>query len=250
MGKINTIVDDMKKGLIKHSPEILIGMGITGMLTTTVLAVKATPKAIRIIEEHDTPLTKVDTVKKTWKCYVPAAIVGGASIACILGGAKTNLRRNAALAAAYSLSEATVRDFDFYKSKVVEEIGEKKEQKIREKVASKRLEDRKPSNAEIIITGNGDVDCFDAVSGRLFKSDVETLRRAENTINRRLIHEMSVTLNEFYDEIGLDHTTIGDDIGWNIDRGQLELTFDSALTSENKPYLVVTYKCAPMYHFA
>ena len=81
---------DMKTSLSKRSPEILMGIGITGMITTTVLAVKATPKALQLVEstkkELDVEqLTPVETVKATWRCYVPAAISGAVSIACLIG---------------------------------------------------------------------------------------------------------------------------------------------------------------------
>ena len=86
---------DVRLSLSKHSPEILIGLGIAGMVTTTVLAVKATPKALRLIDmkkeelEVDN-LTPVETVKATWKCYVPAAVSGAVSIACLVGSHYVN----------------------------------------------------------------------------------------------------------------------------------------------------------------
>ena len=79
----------------KRSPEILIGIGIAGMVTTTVLAVKATPKALELINDKKDELeveklTPIETVKATWKCYVPAAVSGAVSIACLLGSHSVN----------------------------------------------------------------------------------------------------------------------------------------------------------------
>ena len=96
----------IQNSLKKHTPELMIGMGLTGMFSMTVLAVGATPKALRAIEqkkelEGKDKLTKVETVKVTWKYYLPAAITGATSAACIIGGNSVHLRRNAALAAAY-----------------------------------------------------------------------------------------------------------------------------------------------------
>ena len=66
----------LKASMSKHTPEILTGMGIAGMVATTVLAVKATPKALEYIDaatyEKQEPLTPVETVKTCWKCYIPA----------------------------------------------------------------------------------------------------------------------------------------------------------------------------------
>ena len=97
----NSIVDTISD----KSPEILIGFGLAGMLTSTILAVKATPKALDILEQEDRELSKVDKVKLTWKCYAPAAIGYCASAACIIGANSVNAKRNAVLAGAYKLSE-------------------------------------------------------------------------------------------------------------------------------------------------
>jgi len=78
---VSKFLTNVKSSLSKHSPEILVGIGITGMVTTTVLAVKATPKALKLIEEtkkeeRKDKLTPIETVKATWKCYIPAAVTG------------------------------------------------------------------------------------------------------------------------------------------------------------------------------
>ena len=86
-----------RASVMKHSPEILTGIGIAGMITTTILAVKATPKATMIIEERKeeleiNKLPVVDTVKATWKCYIPAAVTCALSVSCLICASKTNLK--------------------------------------------------------------------------------------------------------------------------------------------------------------
>ena len=83
------IAENMKTAISKHSPEILIGFGIAGMLSSTVLAVTATPKAMKLIEEkkHEKGVDKLtvkETVKVAWKCYIPAATTAAASTACLI----------------------------------------------------------------------------------------------------------------------------------------------------------------------
>ena len=112
----------LKTSIKKHSPEILTGIGIAGMITTTVMAVRATPKALILIEERKeeigvNQLEAVDLIKTTWMCYVPAALTGTLSIACLIGASSVNVRRNAALATAYTLSESALKD---YQEKVIE----------------------------------------------------------------------------------------------------------------------------------
>lgn len=237
--------------LRKRSPEILTGIGIAGMVTTTVLAVRATPKALLLIEQKKKEegvekLTPVETVKTTWKCYIPSAAIGGASIFCLIGASSVNLRRNAALATAYALSESTLKD---YQKKVVEEIGKKKEKEVREAVAKEHVERHPVVDREVIVTGGGETLCLDVISGRHFKSDIETIKKVVNELNRRMRSEMYISLNEFYDEIGLDHIAVGYDLGWNIDRGYIDIEPSAQLVNGDTPCVVINYSVAPQYDF-
>jgi hypothetical protein len=202
---LSGIVKSVRTAMKKHSPEILTGIGIAGMIGATVLAVKATPKALQLIEERreelweegrttitiDTlpPLEKVKTV---WKCYVPAAVTSVASVACLIGASSVNVRRNAALATAYTLSESALKT---YQEKVVETIGEKKEQTVRDAVAKDKIDKNPVTNREVIILEKGNTLCYDAVSGRYFKSDIEKIKKAVNELNRNMRDEMYISLN-------------------------------------------------------
>ena len=235
----------------KHSPEILTGIGIAGMITTTVLAVKSTPKALKLIEdaerEKGEALTAPEKVKECWKCYIPAAVIGTASVACLIGASSVNARRNAALATAYKLSETALTE---YKEKVVETIGEKKERAVMDAIAKDKIEEKPVSKSEVIVTKNGDTLCYDSISGRYFKSDIEKLKKVENELNRAMMSEMYISLNEFYDEIGLEHLNIGDEIGWNLDRGLIDLYFSSQLADDGTPCIVINYRVAPKYGYS
>jgi hypothetical protein len=132
--QVTRFLNNMKMTVSKHSPEILTGVGIAGMITTTILAVKATPKALELInevkmEENKGTLTPTETIKATWKCYIPAASVCFASTVCLIGASSVSSRRYAALATAYKLSETAYNE---YRDKVVDTIGEKKEETIKE----------------------------------------------------------------------------------------------------------------------
>lgn len=237
----------------KHSPEILTGIGIAGMLTTTVLAVRATPKALRLIEERKNEeqvdeLPPIDVVKTCWKCYIPAAVTATTSVACLIGASSIHLRRNAALAAAYKLSETAFSD---YKAKVIETIGEKKEQTVRDKVAQEQINKNPVSKNEVYITGRGETLFLDQHSKRYFTFDIDKLRKVENKLNRDMQLDMFgyVSLNDFYDEIGLERTKLGDDVGWNLYRGLIELRFVPGITDDERPCLVIDYVVAPQYGY-
>lgn len=248
---------DVRMSLSKHSPEILVGFGIAGMITTTVLAVKVTPKALCLMEEKKKELdvdklTPVETVKTTWKCYVPAAVSGVASVACIIGANTVNTRRNAALATAYKLSESA---FSEYREKVVETIGEKKERTVRDKVSEEQIKNNPITKTDVIVTGKGNTLCFDPLSHRYFYSSIEKLNKAANTLNYEINTDPfdgGRTLNDFYDEIGLAGTATGDNLGWNLRTGLIEIypsaqMVDEGEEHEGEPCLVLNFTNPPQY---
>lgn len=236
----------------KHSPEILTGIGIAGMVTTTILAVRETPKALMCIndaayEKKDYELTTAEKIKACWKCYVPAAVTGAVSIACLIGASSVNLRRNAALATAYKLSETALTE---YREKVIETVGEKKERLVRENIDKDHLEKNPVTNNNVIVTGNGDTLCYDSLFGRYFNSDIDKIKRAVNELNRELITDNYVSLNDFYDRLDLDHIEIGDDLGWNVDDGLIDVDFGSQLASNGRPCITLNYTIAPRYGYS
>ena len=251
-GNISKIINEIQKAVIKHSPEILTGLGIAGMITTTVLAVKATPKALDLINDRKDELETeklppTEVVKTAWKCYIPAAVTCVTSTACLIGASSVHLKRNAALATAYKLSESAINE---YKDAVIDKLGEKKEQTIRDKVAEEKMKKNPVSSSEVFITEKGNTLCYDTISGRYFKSDIDRIKRAENAINKQLLDEMYVSLNDLYDELDLDHTKLGDELGWKIDDGLVELYFSSQLADDGTPCVVMDFTRAPKYNFS
>ncbi len=249
---ITNIIKGIKASISRHSPEILTGIGIAGMITTTILAVKATPKAIKLIEaekqaKHVDTLSPVDTVKTVWKCYIPAAMTGVSSIACLIGSNAINAKRNAALTTVYTLSEMARNE---YKEKVIETIGEKKERTIKEKVDAERIKKDPVSKKEVIITEKGTTLCYDHVFGRYFKSDIDLINRAMNKINREIVINMYASLNDFYAELGLSPVEMGYDLGWNIDDGTIEIEPSSQLADDGTPCLVIDYSVSPKYNYS
>lgn len=250
--KILQLMRIAKTSISKHSPEILTGIGIAGMITTTVLAVKATPKAIRLIEaakeEKGEDLTKTETVKTCWGAYIPAAATCIASTACLIGASSVSIRRNAMLATAYKLSETA---FSEYKEKVVETIGDKKEKLVREKVSEERIKKNPITKNEIIMTDYGDTQFYETLSGRYFKSDIEQIKKVVNYLNKDMLQDMfgTISLNEFYDELELERIDLGDELGWRVDKGLIEIDFTSKIADNGKPCIVLDYINAPHYGF-
>ena len=250
----------------KNAPGILTGLGIFGMGAAVVLAVKATPKALELIEEERSamigeatleeaqewskeggvPLTPVDYVKICWKPYIPAIATFTVSAICLAGASNVSARRNAALTAAYKLSETALKEF---KEKAAEVVGEKKVQEIKHEIAKDKMEKKPASKSEVIVLGKGDTLCYDVTSDRYFKSDIEKIKKAINEANRRMLLDNYISLTELYSEIGLKTTSLSDSLGWNVIHGYIEPEFSSQLADDGTPCMVVDYKEGPYYNF-
>ena len=249
--KFDRIFKDIRTGFIKKSPEILIIMGVGGIISTTILGIKATPKAIRLIEEKKKELgveelTKIDTVKTTWRCYIYTAVSGLATIGCVVGANSIHLRRRVALATAYTISESALKE---YRSKVVDTIGEKKEQLVRDAISKEKIENNPVSNNEVIMTRNGDTLCYDPVFEKYFRSDINTIKKAIIEVNMLMINNQYVSVNEFYYELGLKPVSRGEDLGWSIYDGTVDIRFSSHISDDDTPCIVLDYTIAPKYDY-
>lgn len=246
----NKYIHAVGVGVRKRAPALLLGAGIAGTLTATVLAVRATPKALRLLEEKraevEDDLQPLEVVKTAGPCYIPAAVTAGLGVACLIESHKIHGRRNAALATLYSLSESALRE---YQEKVIETVGPKKEEHIRDEIDKDRVKNDPVVNKQVYITGNGETLCYDTMSGRYFTSDINKLKKAMNDLNYRMTTNYDLTLNEFYLEIGLSEIDIGSEIGWSVNKGLIDLRFSSQLTEDGRPCLVVSHNNEPVYDY-
>lgn len=237
--------------VLKRSPEILTGMGIAFGISTTVAAVKATPKALMVIEERKLDLEveklgPVETVKTVWPYYICPAITGAMSILCLVGANSVHAKRNAALGAAYAISETALKE---YKEKVIETIGEKREKTVREAIAKDKVEKDPVSEKQVVVIGKGSSLCYDPLSGRYFETDIDQLKKEINELNRTLLFDSYVSLNDFYEKIGLESTKMGEDLGWNISGGLVEMDYSTQTASDGRPCLVLDFMRAPYYDY-
>ena len=262
----------------KNSPSILAGLAICGTVTTAVMAGKGVLKAERVLREHemDDDLTEKDIfedesgshevvyyrqptkkekLKLTWKCYIPAVLMGGATIACIISGNTISMRRNAALAAAYSLSEEAAREF---KEKVVETLGEKKVKKIDQAIAEDKVKDideRIDKYYDLIPnTGHGNDIIKDLCTGQIFISSIQNVDSAINLVNQKLLEEDVASVSDFYNYMGLDRDDqqfkFGDFLGWTTWNGANLVDFPkrgSILSPAGRPIVTIDYKAYSIF---
>jgi hypothetical protein len=100
----------------------------------------------------------------------------------------------------------------------------------------------------VILAGTGEVLCYDMTTGRYFMSTVEEIKRAENKINHDLIHYMSASLSEFYDEIGLPPTSFSDSVGWNANN-HIEVQFSTVMSTDQRPCIAIDFLKPPITNY-
>ena len=224
--------------LRKASPTILSGFGAAGVIVTSVLAVRATPKALRKIradskENHDgdpEAYSRFEAVKSAWVCYIPAAISGTATIFCIFGANVLNKRQQAALASAYALLNDS---YNNYKAKLKDLYGEDAHQKIIDVIASEKAKDVYITSTGLLRNSSLDFDehdpnderlFYDVFSNRYFESSINRVIQAEYHLNRVISGYLPV--NHFYELLGLAPLESGNSVGWSIDDGLYWIDFN------------------------
>lgn len=250
-GALNSVV----KAVDQNSPTILTGLAVAGFIGTVILTIKAVPKAEEIlakqrekmddIAEDDKEARKevtLETIKEMAPVVIPPVVMGVSAVACCIGSNSVNLRRQAVLSAAYNTAQTALTE---YKDKLPAIVGPGKAKKVEEEIAADKVKSNPPDSNQIFVTGRGETVCYDSYSGRYFKQDPEKIREVVNDLNERILSEMYISLNEFYQEVGLPKTKLGDDFGWNIENGTISVSYTSTLTENNTPVLVLDYDTDP-----
>ena len=218
--------------LSKNAPKILAGVGIIGVIATTVSAVRATPKALDAIENEEVkkkcPLGTLEKVQVVWKDYIPTVCIGVLTIASIAGAYKVQAKRYATLVGAYSILDKSI---DKYRAL---NDGEKK----RVNVGSQKSDNISLSTPKL----------YDTLSGRYFDGTVEKVEAGINRANQLLLTENTVSLNEVYELIGLESNDLGELLGWSPLDGQvdiIELEIVGHVTKDKIPHVGIDFEPRP-----
>ena len=210
---MNKFVSHSKRFMNHNASTILTCLGSIGVIATSVIAVKATPKALKLLEtakeEKGEELTSFEVIRTAGPIYIPAIITGVSTIACIFGANVLNKRSQAALMSAYALLDNSYKD---YKKKVVELYGEEADREVKSSIAKDKYEetDVKVDDTKKLF--------FDFYSSRYFESTDEIVRKAEYDLNRELSIMSYASLNDFYDLLKIEKIDGGDDLGWSADK--------------------------------
>lgn len=258
--QIMMLCQKVGKFTIRNGPTILTISASVGVITTGLTSAKAGAKCSRVLEEleysSDHKPTMVEKAKKIAPHAATPALCGAATIACIIGAHKMHIHREAAIAAAYTILDSR---YKHYREQVISEIGEKKENRLKDQAAQKIVNETYENGLNIIRTGYGDILFMDWWSGRYFYASYEHIERAKLKISELAMNNMSVSVNELYDALELPPIGGGESMGWNImqvnDEGLgnvIPIVANRTVltpTPEKLPCTVVDYDLEPIIDF-
>ena len=238
---------------IKHSPEILAGVGAVGVVGSLVMACKATTKLSDILEDSkeqldkikevaadpayeekysqddakkDTTITYVQTAMKVTKLYAPSVILCASSLGCLLASNNILKKRNAALSAAYMTVD---KSFKEYRKRVADRFGEEVEKEIRYNIKAEEITKVDEDGNEVtetvkIMDGTDDPNSYSDYarffdeSCAAWQNDAEYnltfLKAQQQYANDLLKARGRLFLNEVYRMLGIDETKAGQVVGW------------------------------------
>jgi hypothetical protein len=207
---MNKLVRYSQSFVKNNSATILTTIGGIGVIATGVMAVKATPKAMLLLdgakEEKGEELTTLQKVVVAAPAYVPTIIMGASTVACIFGANALNKRQQASLMSAYALA---TRSYKEYREKVTELYGEASDENVRVEVAKDNYEE------DDVLDTDGKELFYDEFSKRYFRSTKYDVQRAVYDLNRDLVMQEIVNVNDYYRHLGLPEIKGGDQLGWS-----------------------------------
>ena len=246
--EMKKIINKVKFNVVKHSPEILMGLGIAGVITSTVLACRSTLKVQEILDykeenmnnikevlsegredyteedaRKDKTIIMTTTALRIMKLYAPSVIIGAGSIACLLQSHNVMRNRNAGLAAALA---ATTESFKQYRERVTEKYGDEVDKEMRYGIKKEKKEKDGKKTKEEIVVGCDEKE----LSGyaRYFNENninwsddpqfnLMFLRQNQNWANDKLISQGYLYLNDVYEALGFPKSKAGQVVGWVYD---------------------------------
>ena len=236
--------------LKKHSSVILSSLGATGVIATTVLAVKATPKALSLVEEARTEkgedLTTIEIIQAAWKPYVPSALIGLSTIACIFGASYLSTRGQASLMSAYALLDRTYKE---YQNKVNEIYGNDANMNVRHEIVKSSFDDDMELHDNMLLF-------YDHQSRHFFESTMEDVVRAENEFLEVFHKRGYACVNEYYDFLGIPHVEYGFQLGWfDIENNdpynckELTIEYEEVPIRGDKKCWIITTSMPPSFDY-
>ena len=208
--------------LRRSSPAILTCLSVVGVVGTSVMAVRATPKALQLIKDKKDELDSdrlklMEVVQITWKCYMPSILIGIGTITCIIGIGRVNKRNQASLMSAYAMLNESYKQYR-KSAKIV--YGEDADDKIHAVMAKDAMVSTYDWGYQVY---NMDMDSeserllfYDLASKKYFRTTMAAVLNAQYHVNRNLSIKGDCSLNEYLSFLGVEGIDGGDELGWDI----------------------------------
>ena len=234
-----------------HSPSILTVIGSIGVISTAVLAVKGTPKAMKLLEEakktKEDELSIMETIKVAWKPYIPAAISCVSTIFCIAGANYLNIKKQKNLMSAYVLLDNAFKE---YRNRVANEYGEEVDEKFNDGIVHQQLEEMENSTYTETLF-------FEFNSMRFFEANIHKVLEAECKARIQFDQCGILSLNDYYTYLGIDPSPYGEALGWSKFQmeteehtDKLEFEYERVIMSNGLVcYNIITNVTPTMDHF-
>lgn len=217
----------------------LVGVGLTGFFAAT-----GAMKAQTILAASDASDSFKDKARLTWRCYIPALSVAAVTGASIVGLHGVLGRRVASVAAATAVAESQLERL----KDAVKEVAAPQQREEIQNAATRPVAETQIAPPVADDLAEGTQLCFEAYSGRYFIASMEDIRAAVNTLNAQINSSLYASINDLYDQLGLERTRYGDDVGWNSDH-LIEPSFSADLTGDGRPYIVLDYEKGPTHTY-
>lgn len=212
----------------RNSSTILSIIGGIGSITSTILAIKATPKAVNIIQDEEfkqqRQLTKKEIVALTWKEYIPTGLSLLGTLTCIFGANYLNRRNQASLVAAYSILDNSYKQ---YRNKAKEIYGPDADKKIINSVV-KEYYDYKELQSACHDENNKQL-FFDYQTMRYFEASYDDVINAENKVNELYAATGYASVNDLYKFLNIEPLPYASNIGWIQNGKYKEIEFEHEL---------------------
>ena len=251
--QVSTIARGVKLFVANHGPEIATALSVAASINTAVLASKASVKASEEIKTVEAEVGTLENPKArlifrarlVWRTYIPTIISGAGTITLIIASNRLSAKRQAALASVLASTQGYLSN---YKETIKEVLDDETAAKVKETVAQKTVDKSDAKAAKAVIFNDGDTLIFEPLSGRYFRSSMNDVTAAVNRANVSCIQNFSVTLNEFFSELGLEDVGIGEMVGWNTD-ALIDVIFDAVISDDGEPALSISYDTEPTARF-
>lgn len=221
-----------------NSPTLLTAVGVVGVVGTAVLASKATIKANEILKENKWH-TRKDAIRLTYRAYVPTALAGAATIACIVCANRVSLKRYAALAAGLAASDRALAEYKAAADKV---LPKKEKAKLDKKVAQQRVD---AVDTRTVVTADHEILFVDGITGQAFSSTIQKVDGAINQINHEILNADYAGLYLLQEHLGLQVSPYSYEVGWHSGGELLQVAKTAVKTQDDRPAILLDYKTVP-----